>query len=185
MSVSKQILFVTWHQFLTRFFPSCMSRPRTTGFESLGKYLSSLPIPCQYFMTIWKLQVKCQYIVGFSSWEGAVFFLYLRCLFLFINRIYLSPTDFRILRKWFSTKIDALNPWILKYFTGAIGLLHSFCHLQNCQNRKLHEIILFIFNLPVYGFICLGDKIFFLDVLGLLQSLLISSYWGKSTINMI
>lgn len=52
MSASKQILFVTWHQFLIRVFAPCMSPSRTTGFESLGKYLSLLPIPWQYFITI-------------------------------------------------------------------------------------------------------------------------------------
>lgn len=52
MSVSKEILFVTWHQFLISFFPSCVSQSRTTGFEISGKYLSLLPIPWQYFITI-------------------------------------------------------------------------------------------------------------------------------------
>lgn len=52
MSVSKEILFVTWHQFHISFFPSCVSQSRTTGFEILGKYLSLLPIPWQYFITI-------------------------------------------------------------------------------------------------------------------------------------
>lgn len=56
MSVSKEILFVTWHKFLNSFFlnsffPSCVSQSRTTGFEILGKYLSLLPIPWQYFIT--------------------------------------------------------------------------------------------------------------------------------------
>lgn len=32
-----------------------------------------------------------------------------------------------------------MNPWFLKYLTGASDLLCSFCHLQNSQNWKLHE----------------------------------------------
>lgn len=141
--LSKEILFVTCHQFLISFFPSCVSQSRTTGFEILGKYLSLLPIPWQYFITIWELLIKCQCNAGFSFWRE-LYFLYLwSLLLLFINRTYLSHTDFRISGRWSRMKRDVLNPQILKYLIGA-GELLCICHLENSKQKiTLNQIVYF------------------------------------------
>jgi len=82
-------------------------------------------------------------------------------------------------------KIDALNLWILKYFTGAGDLLCRFCYLQNFQNRKLHEITLFISNLPVSSFLCPGDEIFFPRHFGIATECAHLQFLrGKTTVSM-
>lgn len=155
MSVSKQILFVTWHQFLIGFFPPCMSQSRTTGFESLGKYLSLLPIPWQYFITIWELQVKC--VAGFSFWEGDVFFLYLWCS--------CSSTEFTkaLLILGFQENNLAWKQVLWIHGFWSILLVPVTCYVVFAIYKTLEteNYMISHFNLSVYSFLRSGNNIFF------------------------
>lgn len=137
MSVSKLFLWLGI-SFLSDFFPPCMSQSRTTGLESLGNIC--LPIPWQYFITIWELQVKCQCTVGFHFWERAVLF----CIYDVCSSC--SLTEFtkalQILGFRASNLARKQMLWICRFWS--ILLVPVTCYVVFATYKNSQ------FNLPVY-----------------------------------